>query len=351
MGKKKMMKAARFYKVNEPLKIEEIPIPSPGPDEVLVKMKATGICGSDVHIAFEGVTPTGFLPITLGHEPSGVVAEPGANVTEWKEGDRVVVSSIVTCGKCYNCLRGRESICIRKKLLGIHLNGGLAEYMVAPRENLIAIPGNVPFDQASTCTDAVATPFHALITVGKMKLGDTVAIIGLGGLGLHAIQLAKLGGASKIIAVGRTPSVIERAMKAGANLSVNVSEGNPAQKIKELTDGYGVDLAMELVGTQDMIALGADCLRQGGRLVVAGLGPANIKIMPPTIFVRQELDIVGSYGWDRREVATLLQLVATGQLDLSGSVSKRFALEDVNTALENLRDRVGRPVRLVIVQD
>jgi len=140
-------------------------------------------------------------------------------------------------------------------------------------------------------------------------------------------------------------------MKAGANLSVNISEGNPAQKVKELTDGYGVDLAVELVGTQDMIALGADCLRQGGRLVVAGLGPANIKVMPPTIFVRQELDIVGSYGWDRREVATLLQLVATGQLDLSGSVSQRFALDDVNTALENLRDRVGRPVRLVIVQD
>ena len=100
-----------------------------------------------------------------------------------------------------------------------------------------------------------------------------------------------------------------------------------------------------------MIALGADCLRQGGKLVVAGLGPDNVKVMPPTIFVRQELEVVGSYGWDRREIATILQLVAAGSLDISGSVSKRFKLEEVNTALENLRDRVGRPVRLVIVQD
>ncbi|HPK53195.1 MAG TPA: zinc-binding dehydrogenase [Smithellaceae bacterium] len=351
MSKKKMMKAARFYKVNEPLRIEEIPIPVPGPDEVLIRMRATGVCGSDVHIAYEGVTPTGFLPITLGHEPSGEVAEIGSNATEWKEGDRVVVSSIVTCGKCYNCLRGRESICISKKLLGIHLNGGLAEYMVAPRQNLIKIPGNIPFDQASTTSDAVATPFHALVSVGKIKLGDSVAIIGLGGLGLHAIQLAKLAGASKVIAVGRTPSVIERAMQAGANFGVNISEGNTAKKVKEITDGYGVDLAIELVGTQDMIALGADCLRQGGKLVVAGLGPDNVKVMPPTIFVRQELEVVGSYGWDRREIATILQLVAAGSLDISGSVSKRFKLEEVNTALENLRDRVGRPVRLVIVQD
>lgn len=349
--KENSMKAARFYNIHEPLKIEKIPIPSIGPDEVLIDVKAAGLCGSDVHIAFEGVTPTGFVPITLGHEPSGVVAKIGKNVTKWKVGDRAVVSAIVTCGKCYNCVSGRDSICIHKKLLGVHFNGAFAEYMVAPSENLILLPDNVPFDQGSTCTDAVATPYHALITIGKLKLGDSVAIIGLGGLGVHAVQLAKISGASKIIAVGRTPSVIERAMNCGATHGVNIKDGNPAEQIKKLTNGHGVDLAIELVGTKDMIALGVSCLRQGGRLVIVGLGPENINILPPTIFVRQELEVVGSYAWNRREIAKIVELVSTGKLDLSKSVSKRFALEDVNIALENLRDRVGQPIRLVIAQD
>ncbi|MBW2559044.1 MAG: zinc-binding dehydrogenase [Deltaproteobacteria bacterium] len=345
------MKAARFHKVNEKLTIERIPIPQIKPDEVLVDVKATGICGSDVHIVYEGVTLTGFLPITLGHEPSGVVAEVGENVTDWKVGDRVVVSAIVICGKCYNCLRGRESICINKKVLGIHFNGGLAEYMAVPSRNLVKLPDNVPFDQGAICTDAVATPYHAVKTQGRIKLSDTVAIIGLGGLGVHAIQIAKVAGASRIIGIGRTPSVLERALKNGATHVVNINDGNPAQQIKDITDGYGVDLAIEMVGTQDMIALGADCIKQGGRLVIGGLGPDNIHILPPTIFVRQELEVVGSYGWDIREIAEIVMLLSDGKLDLSNSVTQRFELDDINRALENLKDRVDHPVRLVIVQE
>jgi len=279
------------------------------------------------------------------------VAEVGKNVDKWKEGDRVVVNPIVTCNECNNCLRGRESLCTRRRFLGIHLNGGLAEYMVAPQGNLVFLPDNVPFDQGAICTDAVATPFHGLVTLGKIKLGESVAVIGLGGLGLHAIQLARLAGAAKIIAIGRTPSVIQRAVECGAHHGINITEGNPQQQVKALTKEGGVDLAIELVGTQDMVALGVECLRPGGRLVVAGLGAEPIRTLPPTLFVRQEFTIMGSYAWNQLEVETILQLVSSGHLDISQSVSKRFELENVNIALENLRDRVGRPVRFVIVQE
>jgi 2-desacetyl-2-hydroxyethyl bacteriochlorophyllide A dehydrogenase len=348
---KGVMKAARFYAVNEPLKIETIPIPEIGPDEVLVDVKACGICGSDIHIVFEGVTPTGFLPITLGHEPSGVIAELGANVDDWKVGDRVAVSSIVTCGKCYNCLRGRESVCTNRKLLGIHLNGGLAEYMATPRANLIKLADNVPFDQGAAVTDAVATPFHAIAIRGKLCVGETVAIVGCGGLGIHGVQLANIGGASKVIAIDVDDEILERTKKVGATDTVNSHGGDAVARVKEIAGGIGVDLALEFVGRQDTIALGVESLKIGGRCVVCGLGPDNISVLPPTIFVRTELSVIGSYGWDRVDIGSALDLIAAGKLDVSGSITERFGLDDINTALDHLLNKVGKPIRIVITQD
>lgn len=345
------MKAARFYKVNEPLKIEEIPVPDIGPDEVLVDVKACGICGSDIHIVFEGVTPTGFLPITLGHEPSGIVARLGENMGDWKVGDRVAVSSIVACGKCYNCLAGRESVCTHRKLLGIHLNGGLAEYMAAPRANLIKLPDNVPFDQGAAVTDAVATPLHAITKRGRLALGETVAVVGCGGLGIHAVQLASIGGASKVIAVDVDEEVLERAKGVGATDIVNAKDDEPAARVKEIANGIGVDLALEFVGRQDTIAWSVESLKIGGRCVVCGLGPDQISVLPPTIFVRTELSVIGSYGWDRVDIGNALNLIEHGKLDISGSITKRFALDEVNTALDHLHKKIGNPIRIVIVQD
>lgn len=348
---KKLMKAQRFYKVNEPLRLEQIPIPQIKPDEVLVDVKATGVCGSDIHIIYEGVTPTGFLPITLGHEPSGVVAEVGANVQDWKVGDRVAVSSIVACGKCFNCLRGRESICANRKLLGIHLDGGLAEYMAAPATNLAKLPDNVPFDQGAAVTDAVATPYHAIVTRGRLDPGETVAVIGCGGLGIHGVQICKMGGASKVIAVDADDEILARTKIVGATDVVNAREGGTVEKIKNLTGGFGVDLALEFVGHKDTIALGVESLKIGGRLVVVGLGPDNITVLPPTIFVRSELQVIGSYGWERRDISMLLDLITHGKMDISGSITARFPLEEANRALTNLRDKVGKPIRIVVVQE
>jgi len=345
------MKAQRFYKVNEPLKLELLPIPQIRQDEALIDVKATGICGSDIHIMYHGVTPTAFLPITLGHEPSGIIAEVGENVKGWKVGDRVSVSCVVTCGKCFNCLIGRESICINRKLLGIHLNGGLAEYMAAPSKNLIKLPDVVPFDQGGIVTDAVATPYHAITARGRLQPGETVAVIGCGGLGIHAVQLCRIAGASRIIAIDIDDEILVRSRKVGSTDIINAKGGDVPGKIKGITEGLGVDLALEFVGRQDTIALGVESLKVGGRLVVCGLGPDNISILPPTVFVRSEYEVIGSYAFERRDITILLELISSGKLDISGSISERFGLEEANTALEHLRDKVGKPIRIVIVQE
>ncbi len=344
------MKAMRFYEKEKPLVMEDIPIPEIGPDDVLLDVKACGICGSDIHI-LEGVTPTGFLPITMGHEMSGVIAELGANVKGWKAGDRVCVDCIISCGTCFNCLTGRESVCFTKRLLGIHENGGMAEYCCVPARNLIALPDNVPFDIGAIITDAVATPYHALVKIGQFKLGQSIAVFGVGGLGCQAVQLAALAGASKIIAVDVNPAVLERAKKLGADHVINSKETDPVTAILELTGGTGVDLAGEFIGLAKTIDQAVRCVRIGGRAVLVGLGPENICTLPPTLFVRQEREILGSYSFERTEIQTLVQLASSGRLDLSGAVTERLPLEEANTALDHLWKKIGNPIRIVITQD
>jgi len=186
------MKAARFYKVGEPLKIEMVPIPEIGPEEVLVDVKACGICGSDIHIVYEGVTPTPYTPITLGHEPSGVIEKVGSEVTDWKTGDRVTINPFLTCGKCINCLSGNSQICLSRRVIGIHAEGGLAEFLRVPAKNLVRLPQPIPFDQGAIIADAVATPFHAITKRGNIRAGEKMAVFGCGGLGIHAVQIARI---------------------------------------------------------------------------------------------------------------------------------------------------------------
>lgn len=344
------MNAARFYAPEKPLKLEDIPIPEIGPDDVLLDVKACGICGSDVHI-LEGVTPTGSIPQTLGHEASGIVAKVGENVKGWKIGDRAVVDCIVSCGTCFNCLTGRESICITKKLLGIHFDGGLAEFEKVPARNLIRLPDNVPFDVGAIITDAVATPYHALVKIGKFQLGQTLAVYGLGGLGYHGVMLGRAAGAAKVIGVDVLPRALERAREAGADVVIDASKEDPVQKILDLTGGKGVDVAIEFIGKNKTIDQAVRSVKIGGKAVLVGLGPDPIQSLPPTIFVRQEREILGSYSFERTEIDNLVQLASSGRLDFSKSVTERLPLKDANVALDHLWNKVGDPIRIVITQD
>lgn len=337
------MKAARLHRPKEPLHVEEIPAPEPGPGEVLVRVGACGLCGTDVHIAREGTVPTAYAPITLGHEPAGTVAKVGPGVEGWKEGDRVAVYPQETCGSCSFCREGRDSLCSRARVLGLQREGALAEFLSVPATSLMRLPDSIPFEQGAILADAVATPFHAVASRGGLRAGERVAVFGCGGLGTHAVQIAKLFGAAEVIAVDLSDAALERARRAGADRTVNGSAESPAKKIRELTGG-GVDLALEFVGSAKTVDQAVKSLRRGGRAVAVGIGPEEMRLVPPYTFVGSEFQLTGSFGSTKAELEQVVGLVASGKLDLSGSVSGTFSLADANTALE----KVGTGGRVVV---
>ncbi|PRY50142.1 2-desacetyl-2-hydroxyethyl bacteriochlorophyllide A dehydrogenase [Geodermatophilus tzadiensis] len=343
------MRAARFEQVGRPLELREVPVPRPGPGEVLVRVAATGLCGSDVHIAVEGVTPTA-LPITLGHEIAGTVAKVGEGVAGWAPGARVCVFPVLSDGTCRTCLQGRSEICLDRRIVGIHIDGGLAEYVVVPAVTLAAVPDAIPLEQAAICTDAVVTPFHALADVARLAPGESVAVLGVGGLGLHAVQVARLVGASPVVAVDTRPAQLERALRAGADVAVDATRESVVDAVLAATGGNGIDVAAEFVGAQVTIAQAVEALCVGGRAVVAGLGADPITVLPPTSFVRRQLQLLGSYGGTRTTLRRVLDLVGTGRLDLGGSITHRFALDDADEALRTLHLRSGDPQRVVVLQ-
>jgi propanol-preferring alcohol dehydrogenase len=297
------------------------------------------------------VTLADYTPIALGHEPSGVIAALGQEVEVWKVGERVTINPFLTCGKCINCLSGNSQICISRRVIGIHNEGGLAEFLKIPAENLVHLPENIPFDQGGIAVDAVATPFHAITKRGALRVGEKVAVFGCGGLGIHGVQIAKVCGASLVIAVDAIDSALERAKKVGADEVIDPRKDSPVKNIREMTDGIGVDLALEFIGLKETIEQAVGCIRVGGRTVVVGLGPDEVILPPPTQIVRTELSFLGSYGSTTSEIQSVIDLVASGKLNLSDSITERFPLEEVNKGLEHLHKKIGNPIRIVIELD
>jgi threonine dehydrogenase-like Zn-dependent dehydrogenase len=236
-------------------------------------------------------------------------------------------------------------------VIGIHTEGGLAEFLKVPSENLVCLPQNIPFDQGGIAVDAVATPFHAITKRGALKVGEKVAVLGCGGLGIHGVQIAKICGASLVIAVDASDSALERAKKVGADEVINPRTEESAKKIKGLTGGIGVDLALEFIGLRETIDQAVGCIRVGGRVVVVGLGPDAVVLPPPTQIVRSELSFLGSYGSTTSEIQSVIDLVASGKLNLSDSITERFPLEEVNKGLDHLHKKIGNPIRIVIEID
>ena len=343
------MRAARFYKPNEPLRIEEVPTPALGPNEVIVEVKAAGLCGSDVHIV-EGDTFTGFTPITLGHEAAGVIAEVGEQVSGWEAGDRVCIDCVTTCGLCYNCLRGRDSICLSRKLIGIHLDGAFAQSVKVSARNLVELPESVPFEQGAILTDAVATPYHAMTKRARLSVGESIAIFGLGGLGVHALQLAKLMGAGLVIGVDVEESILSRALVFGADVVVDAIREDPVKRIKALTGGDGVDVGLECIGKNLTVSHCVESVRSGGRAVILGLGPESIHIRPITEFVRGEIELIGSSAFELKEIQQIVRLVASDRLSLSKSITRRIGLEEVNEGIDDLKTKKGNPIRIIITE-
>lgn len=343
----KTMLAARLIAAGQPLSIEEMPVPEPAPDEVLIEVAACGLCGTDLHLAVAGDLPVARTPITLGHEGAGTVAALGREVKGLREGDRVVLFPAASCGACRFCLQGRESLCDASSVYGMARDGALAEYIAAPARCTIALPATVPFDVGAIVTDGVSTPFHALRSRGAFRAGETVAVVGCGGLGTHAIILARLMGAAYIVAVDVNGEALARARSLGADLAVNTNEEDAVKTVRKRVGG--VDLALEFVGIPQTVETALRLIDKGGRAVLVGVGTGRASLPPLLSFVGREQSVIGSFGMDRRDIVDLFALIAGGRLDLTQSVSARYPLEQADAALQHLAKKDSGVVRVVVV--
>ncbi|MFQ5352046.1 MAG: alcohol dehydrogenase catalytic domain-containing protein [Candidatus Binatia bacterium] len=342
------MLAARLVKPGEPLRMEEVPVPEPTPQEVLIQVHACGLCGTDLHLAIDGDIPVLRTPITLGHEAAGVVAAIGSDVRDLREGDRVALFPSACCGVCRFCLAGRESLCESSQVYGMARDGALARYVAVPARSVMALPGAVPFDVGAVVTDGVATPFHALRARGRLRAGESVGVFGCGGLGTHAVLLARLMGAAQVIAVDVDDGARSRAVRLGADVAFDPGDGDVAKRIRQHLGGVGLDLALEFVGRAETVEQAVRSLGKSGRAVVAGVGPARPTLPPLLAFVGREQAVLGSFGMNRSDIIDLYTLIATGRLDLATSISARYPLERANDALQHLAGKGGGVVRIVV---
>jgi propanol-preferring alcohol dehydrogenase len=323
----------------------DIPIPPIGPPDVLVRIKAAGVCHSDVHYR-AGVAPVRY-PLTLGHEVAGVIEKAGPDVTNVEVGDRVCLHYMVTCGDCLYCSMGGEQFCISGEMLGYHRDGGYAEYIVLPARNAFHLPDEIPFEQGAILMCSSATCFHAL-RKGRLKAGETVAVFGVGGLGMSAVQLARAFGALDVYAVDINPRKLEMAEGFGA-IPVNAAETNPVAEIRRLTGGRGVDVALELIGLPLTMQQSVASLAKFGRAAIVGVTDKPFEVAPYTQLIPTEAEIIGSSDHLAQELPALIELARRGILDLSQVVTDTLPLnaDAINSAMDRL-DRFAGDVRLVI---
>src|SRR4051812_50212724 len=259
------MRAQRFYKATREWAVEDVPIPEPGPGEVLIKVEYCGICHSDLSL-IDGVFGGPFVPdvVTQGHEASGTIAALGPDVVGWSEGDRVIPAAGRPCGVCENCLRGRFGECLDIRLMAFAYDGAWAEYTVAQAFGLTRVPDEVPMDQAAILADAVSTPFGAVVNTGQVRIGEAVGVCGIGGVGTHIVQLARLVGANPILAFDIDEGIRRRAVEIGADFAFDSADPELKQRVSEATKGHLLDVAFDAVGLKATFEQGLDLLKPGG---------------------------------------------------------------------------------------
>ncbi|AEV74017.1 Zn-dependent alcohol dehydrogenase [Mycolicibacterium rhodesiae NBB3] len=341
------MRAQRFYADSKTIAVEDVPIPELHPGEVLVKIAFCGICHSDLSL-INGTFPAMRPVVTQGHEASGTIAKLGPDVTGWKEGDRVVVAAGRPCMACANCRRGDMSNCLAIQLMAFAYDGGWAEYTVAQAFGLTRVPDNVPLEQAAILADAVSTPFGAVVRTGKVGIGESVGVWGVGGVGTHIVQLARLVGAVPVIAVDVKPAVLERAVELGADHAFDARDERLSEKIAELTGGRKLDVAFDAVGLKSTFEQALDNVTVGGRLVAVGMSDESPTVGPTSMFGLTQKQVLGHLGYQNVDISTLATLVSTGRLDISRSISEIVSLEGVSSGIEKLERQDSNPIRILV---
>jgi D-arabinose 1-dehydrogenase-like Zn-dependent alcohol dehydrogenase len=341
------MRAERFYAETKTIVVEDVPIPEPGPGEVLVKIAFCGICHSDLSL-ISGAFPAQRPVVTQGHEASGTIAKLGPDVDGWSEGDRVVVAAGRPCGDCANCRRGNVGNCLQTQIMAFAYDGAWAEYTVALAAGLTRVPDNVPLEQAAILADAVSTPFGAVVHTGKVGIGESVGVWGVGGVGTHIVQLARLVGAAPIIAIDINPAVRDRALELGADYAFDSRDPDLKARLGEITGGRQLDVAFDAVGIKATFEQALDCLTIGGRLVGVGMSAESPTIGPTAFFGVTKKQILGHLGYQNDDIETLARLVSMGRLDLSRSISRIIPLEEIREGIEMLERADGNPIRILV---
>ncbi|MBP2472951.1 D-arabinose 1-dehydrogenase-like Zn-dependent alcohol dehydrogenase [Crossiella equi] len=347
------MRAARFDIETGGFGLKEVDVPKPGPGQVLIKVAAAGVCLSDVHIidgSLSGFrTLSGQTEVTLGHEVAGTIEELGADVPDdlWRAGQRVVLTAGDSCGRCWNC-RYHTGFCLLPVVRGVGYDGGWAEYLVTAHLSLVPLPDNVPFEQACIIPDAVSTPYAALLHRGELGVGQAVGLWGIGGLGVHAVQIARLAGAAPIIAIDPLPHARERALALGADLALDPADPTLAEQVGAITGGRGLDLAVDLIGHPAVRAAGDDLLAPHGKLVLVGMTEEPLHLPQAKRFNAAQHEVRGAYGGEPADLHTLVRLAATGRLDLSGSITETLPLDAAEEAVHKLENKIGNPIRIVL---
>jgi L-iditol 2-dehydrogenase len=333
------------YKV---LEITDMPEPAVGPDDVLVRVKACGICGSDAH-GYDGSTGRRIPPIVMGHEASGVVAQIGKGVKRTRVGDRVTFDSTVYCGKCYFCRRGEVNLCDDRQVLGVsegqyRRDGAFAEFVAVPEHILYALPDAITFEQAAMI-EAVSVAVHA-VGLTPVRLGDAAVVVGAGMIGLLAIQALRLAGCSRIVAVDLDEARLKLAAEYGADLCLNAARCDVAAEVRTYTSGRGADVGLEAVGTTETVQSALASLRKGGALTLVGNYSPKIEL-PLQWVVTRQIRVMGSCA-SAGEYPACIDLIARKAIRVDGLISAIAPLDEGPVWFDRLYNREQNLMKVIL---
>jgi 2-desacetyl-2-hydroxyethyl bacteriochlorophyllide A dehydrogenase len=327
------MKTMVLSQYHAPLEVHDREIPQVEPGELLLKVKACGICQTDLKIIRGAIPPPIVtLPHVLGHEVVGEVAAVGENVSGVRQGDVGVVYSYVTCRDCELCLAARENLCRRLQRFGFERDGGFAEYLKIPEYNFCVFSKELAVEKMAILADAIGTPYHAITRLARVRPGQRILIVGAGGLGIHAVQIAKLCGAF-VTVVDTKLDARELAKTCGADETLDPAEA--AQAILDQTGGRGVDAVIENVGHPETLQWSLPALKSGGKLILVGYAPDRPFALDTMAMHYHEYEIIGCRFVTKGELLELIRLVEKGQI--KPVVTQTFPFDQVNEALQTLK--------------
>ena len=328
---------------------KDVPEPIIGPDDVKIRVKACGICGSDIH-GMDGSTGRRIPPVIMGHEAAGVIDEVGANVTGWQRVDRVTFDSTIYCGQCYFCRHGATNLCDHRRVLGVSCDeyrqdGAFAEVVVVPQHILYRLPEELSFEQA-TMVEALSIAFHAIERT-PVSLNDTAVVVGVGMIGSLVVQSLRLAGCGHIVAVDLDQSRLDLACELGADEVLNSDTDDVVGRVHQSTGGRGADLSFEVVGITPTLKIAIQCLRKGGALTLIGNVSPKTEF-PLQMVVTRELTLNGTCA-SRGEYPACLDMIARGPVNVGALVSAVAPLAEGGSWFERLYRREPGLLKVVLI--